>query len=105
MTHTIPLATTSTATGATVTASAGTVAPGRTANIAMWVLQVIPILSGPAGLALAALLTGAIVTQLAVFAPITALTPAAYLIPVAIIAWGRRYQTVRLIRLVRRVTA
>jgi putative oxidoreductase len=57
----------------------------------------IPALSGPAGLGLTALLTGAILTQLLLFAPTTAITPAAYLVPVAIIAWGRRHRTARLV--------
>ena len=43
-------------------------------------------------------LAGAIVTQLLLFAPETALTPLAYLVPVAIIAWARRDRTGRLVR-------
>jgi putative oxidoreductase len=63
---------------------------------------VIPALSGVAGLALAGLLTGAILTQLLLFSPSTAVTPAAYLVPLAIIAWGRRHHTTLLLRLVNR---
>jgi putative oxidoreductase len=146
MTHT-------TLTPATVNygASSRAATPGRTAAVALWVLQVllaaafvmaavtkftrypeavetfdhigfghwfmyligslelagaigllIPILSGPAATALAALLTGAILTQLLLFAPVTAITPAAYLVPVVVVAWGRRHQTARFVRLVSR---
>jgi putative oxidoreductase len=55
-------------------------------------------LSGPAALALTGILTGAILTQLLLFAPATAITPAAYLVPIAIIAWGRRHHTIQLLR-------
>lgn len=50
----------------------------------------IPRLAGPAALGLTALLTGAVVTQLVVFDPVTALIPLAHLVPVAIVAWARR---------------
>jgi uncharacterized membrane protein YphA (DoxX/SURF4 family) len=50
----------------------------------------IPRLTGLAALGLTALLVGAIVTQLVFFTPASALTPAAYLVPVAVIAWFRR---------------
>lgn len=59
----------------------------------------IPILSGPAALGLALLLIGATITQLSLFDPATAITPAAYLVPVIIIAWARRDRTARMLRL------
>ncbi|MCY9785496.1 DoxX family protein [Nocardiopsis sp. EMB25] len=123
-------------------------APGRAANVGLWVLQVllagaflmaaytklaatpqavegfeqiglglwfmyaigvvelagavallVPALSGPAALGLAALLVGATVTQLLVDEPATALFPVAYLVPMALVAWGRRARTARLVRL------
>lgn len=126
-------------------------APGRTANVALWVLQVlmaaafvmaavtkftrypdtveafqqiglgdwfmyligalelagalgllIPRLSGLAGLALVGLLIGAVVTQLLVAEPVTAVIPGVYLIAVAAIAWGRRARTAELTSLVTR---
>ncbi|WP_116244868.1 DoxX family protein [Nocardiopsis sp. FIRDI 009] len=58
-----------------------------------------PALSGPAALGLAALLVGATVTQLLVAEPVTALVPVAYLVPMGVVAWGRRARTVRLVRL------
>ncbi|HCT80800.1 MAG TPA: DoxX family protein [Micromonosporaceae bacterium] len=61
----------------------------------------IPRLSGLAALGLVLLLIGAVITQLLLFAPVTALTPAAYLIPIAIIAWSRRQRTSRFLRLAR----
>jgi putative oxidoreductase len=62
----------------------------------------VPVLSGLAGLGLTALLTGAIVIQLTLFDPATAITPLAYMVPVAIVAWGRRRETTRLRRLLGR---
>ncbi|OLT28128.1 hypothetical protein BJF83_01155 [Nocardiopsis sp. CNR-923] len=124
-------------------------APGRAANAALWVLQVllagaflmaaltklagtpqavagfeqiglgpwlmyaigvvelvgavallVPALSGPAALGLTALLVGATVTQLLVAEPVLALIPLAYLVPMALLAWGRRARTERFARLV-----
>lgn len=53
---------------------------------------------GLAALGLVLLLIGSVITQLLLFAPVTALTPAGYLIPIAIIAWARQH-TRRLLRL------
>jgi putative oxidoreductase len=55
-------------------------------------------LAGLAALGLSALLVGATLTQLVLFAPATALVPLAFLVPVAAIAWARRADTVRLLR-------
>ena len=57
----------------------------------------IPRLSGLAGLALVGLLIGAVVTQLLVAEPVTAVIPGVYLIVVGAIAWGRRARTAELI--------
>jgi uncharacterized membrane protein YphA (DoxX/SURF4 family) len=133
----------------TTTPSVKTNAPGRAANVGLWVLQVllaaafllaaytklaatpeavagfediglglwlmyaigvielvgavallIPVLSGPAALGLAVLLVGATVTQLLVSEPATALFPIAYLVPMALVAWGRRDRTAHGMRLV-----
>jgi uncharacterized membrane protein YphA (DoxX/SURF4 family) len=62
----------------------------------------IPVLSGLAGLGLTALLTGAVVIQLTMFDPATVVTPLMYMVPVAIVAWGRRRETARLVRLLSR---
>ncbi|MFG2056783.1 DoxX family protein [Micromonospora sp. NPDC048930] len=62
----------------------------------------VPALCGLAALGLTGLLIGAVVTQLLVFEPATVITPAAYLIPIAVVAWGRRGRTVQLIRLMTR---
>jgi putative oxidoreductase len=62
----------------------------------------VPPLSGLAGLGLTALLTGAVVTQLLLFDPVTAVNPAAYLVPIALVAWGRRRRTVQLLHLIHR---
>jgi uncharacterized membrane protein YphA (DoxX/SURF4 family) len=64
------------------------------------VALLIPVLSGPAALGLAVLLVGAAVTQLLVAEPVTALFPIAYLVPMALVAWGRRDRTVHGMRLV-----
>ncbi|MGW5669766.1 DoxX family protein [Micromonospora sp. NPDC003776] len=58
----------------------------------------LPALCGLAALGLTALLVGASITQLLLFDPATVITPLAYLIPVVVIAWGRRERSVRLIR-------
>ncbi|GAB3805660.1 DoxX family protein [Micromonospora zhanjiangensis] len=58
----------------------------------------VPALSGLAGLGLTALLAGAVVTQILLFDPVTVITPAAYLVPVTLVAWGRRQHTVKLLR-------
>ncbi|MFI6574288.1 DoxX family protein [Nocardiopsis sp. NPDC050513] len=63
------------------------------------VALLVPALSGPAALGLSALLVGATATQLLVAEPATALFPVAYLVPMALLAWGRRARTVRLVRL------
>jgi uncharacterized membrane protein YphA (DoxX/SURF4 family) len=122
-----------------------TAAPRRSANVALWVLQVlaaitfamgglnkvlgetqtvagfekmgmgdwfryligalelagaaallIPILAGLAGLAFVGLMIGAIITQATVFDGEMVAIPAAVLVFVAIIAWGRRHSTARL---------
>jgi len=52
-------------------------------------------LAGLAALGLTALLVGATLTQLLLFAPATALVPVAYMVPVAIIAWARRADVTR----------
>ncbi|MFE3457821.1 DoxX family protein [Nocardiopsis aegyptia] len=59
----------------------------------------VPLLSGPAALGLVALLVGATVIQ-AVADPATVLFPIAYLVPMALVAWGRRERTTRFVRLV-----
>ncbi|MEV2277528.1 DoxX family protein [Nocardiopsis sp. NPDC049922] len=64
------------------------------------VALLVPALSGPAALGLSALLVGATVTQLLVADPVTALFPVAYLVPMALLAWGRRARTARFVRLV-----
>jgi uncharacterized membrane protein YphA (DoxX/SURF4 family) len=64
------------------------------------VALLIPVLSGPAALGLAVLLVGATVTQLLVSEPATALFPIAYLVPMALVAWGRRDRTAHGMRLV-----
>jgi putative oxidoreductase len=143
--------TTSTNGASTSSAAPRPAAPGRTANIALWALQIImaaafvmaavtkltrypdavetfqqiglgdwfmyliaalelagavglliPRLSGLAGLALVGLLIGAVVTQLLVAEPVTAVVPGVYLIAAAAIAWGRRARTAELIRFVTR---
>jgi uncharacterized membrane protein YphA (DoxX/SURF4 family) len=65
------------------------------------VALLIPILSGLAGLALAGLMIGAVTTQVVVFDGEMVAFPAATLVVVAIIAWGRRRQTARLLELLR----
>jgi uncharacterized membrane protein YphA (DoxX/SURF4 family) len=57
----------------------------------------VPRLCGLAGLALAGLLAGAVVTELLVADAAHAATPAGYLIPVAVVAWARRDRTARLV--------
>ncbi|MFC4913311.1 DoxX family protein [Actinomadura gamaensis] len=63
----------------------------------------IPILSGLSGAALSTLLVGATITELVADSPSMAVVPLAYLIPVGIVAYGRRGQTVRLLNVVRAV--
>ncbi len=53
----------------------------------------VPRLCGLAALGLAVLLIGAIVTQLSLDGPLSAIVPAVYLVPVAVIAWCRRGRT------------
>ncbi|MCP2337225.1 DoxX family protein [Actinomadura rupiterrae] len=65
------------------------------------VALMIPILSGLSGAALSTLLVGATITEFVADTPAMALVPLAYLVPVAIIAYGRRGQTVRLMAAVR----
>lgn len=57
----------------------------------------IPRLSGLAGSALIALMVGAVISTLLVFGPGMVALPAAVLVLVAIIAWGRRGRTVQLV--------
>lgn len=64
-----------------------------TVELAGAVGLLIPRLTGLAALGLSLLLAGAIVTQFIFFTPASALTPAAYLVPVAVIAWFRRPRT------------
>ncbi len=54
------------------------------------VALVIPLLSGLSAVALIALMVGAFITQLTVFDGEYAVTPLLLIIPLAIIAWGRR---------------
>ncbi|MEU5877734.1 DoxX family protein [Spirillospora sp. NPDC047279] len=58
----------------------------------------IPALCGLAATGLTALLAGAVVTQLIVDDPATAVVPATYLVPIAFLAWARRADTARLAR-------
>ena len=62
----------------------------------------IPLLSGLAGLAFIGLMTGAFITQVTVFDGENAATPLIVMVLVGLVAWGRRGQTTRLIRLVSR---
>lgn len=57
----------------------------------------IPRLSGLAGSALIALMVGAVISTLLVFGPGMVALPAAVLVLVAIIAWGRRGRTAQLV--------
>lgn len=66
------------------------------------VALVVPLLSGLSALALIGLMTGAFITQLTVFDGQYAITPVVMIVPLALVAWGRRYQTARLYALVRR---
>lgn len=62
----------------------------------------IPRLAGPAGLGLVALMIGAVLSTLLVLGASMVAFPAAVLVLVAIIAWGRRRSTANLVALVRR---
>lgn len=61
----------------------------------------VPRLAGPAGLGLVALMIGAVLSTLLVLGAGMVAFPAAVLVLVAIIAWGRRRSTANLIALVR----
>lgn len=61
----------------------------------------IPRLAGPAGLAFIGLMVGAVTTTLLMYGPGMVAFPAAVLVLVAIIAYGRRGQTAALVALVR----
>ncbi|WP_128377776.1 DoxX family protein [Streptomyces cavernae] len=62
---------------------------------------VIPLLSSVSAVALSALMVGAFITQLTVFDGQYAATPVILMVPLTLIAWARRGQTVRLLRLIR----
>lgn len=61
----------------------------------------VPLLAGVAGLAFVGLMIGAVLTQLLVFGGEMVIYPTAMLVLVAIIAWGRRRRTARLVELMR----
>jgi hypothetical protein len=65
------------------------------------VALLIPLLSGLAGLAFIGLMTGAFLTQLLALDGENAATPLIVMVIVAIIAWGRRRETARLIALLK----
>ncbi|MFI0447309.1 DoxX family protein [Actinomadura sp. 6N118] len=76
-----------------------------TVELAGAVGLLVPVLCGLAATGLSALLVGAVITQLIVDEPATALIPAAYLIPIALLAWGRRRNTEQLLRRVGRASS
>ncbi|MFD5128060.1 DoxX family protein [Streptomyces olindensis] len=62
----------------------------------------IPVLQSVAAMALGALMVGAFIVQIAVFAGQYAATPLILLVPLALIAWARRGHNADLLRLLRR---
>jgi uncharacterized membrane protein YphA (DoxX/SURF4 family) len=72
-----------------------------TLEIAGAIALLTPRLAGPAGLAFIGLMVGAVITTLLMFGPSLVAMPAAVLVAVAIIAYGRRGQTAQLVALTR----
>jgi uncharacterized membrane protein YphA (DoxX/SURF4 family) len=68
-------------------------------EVAGAVALLIPLLSGLAGLAFVGLMIGAIVIHILFYDGEMVASPAAVLVVVAVIAWGRRQQTARLFKL------
>ncbi|MEU2269713.1 DoxX family protein [Streptomyces olindensis] len=66
------------------------------------VALLIPVLQSVAAMALGALMVGAFIVQIAVFAGQYAATPLILLVPLALIAWARRGHNADLLRLLRR---
>ncbi|MET7937420.1 DoxX family protein [Streptomyces sp. NPDC005322] len=66
------------------------------------VALLVPVLSSVAAISLIGLMIGAFITQLAVFDGQYAATPLILIVPLALIAWGRRHHNAELLRLVRR---
>lgn len=62
----------------------------------------VPRIAGAAALALVALMVGAVVLTLVFVGAAMAAVPAAVLVAVAVVAWGRRRSTAELVALVRR---
>jgi hypothetical protein len=66
------------------------------------VALLVPVLQSVAAIALSALMVGAFVVQLTVFAGQNAATPLILIVPLALIAWTRREHNAELLRLIRR---
>jgi len=71
-------------------------------ELAGGIALVTPWLAGLAAFALIGLMAGAFVVQLTVFDGRYALTPALFVVPLAVVAWGRRDTVVRLAAVLRR---
>ncbi|MFB7599056.1 DoxX family protein [Streptomyces sp. NPDC056160] len=71
-------------------------------ELAGGVALLIPVLQSVAAVALSALMAGAFVVQLTVFHGQNAATPVVLIVPLLLIAWARRGENARLLRLVRR---
>ncbi|MFI1720198.1 DoxX family protein [Streptomyces sp. NPDC020489] len=65
------------------------------------VALLVPLLQSVAAVALSALMVGAFVVQVSVFDGENAATPLILIVPLALIAWARREQNARLLRVVR----
>ncbi|MFG3201711.1 DoxX family protein [Streptomyces sp. NPDC048192] len=66
------------------------------------VALLVPVLQSAAAIALSALMVGAFIVQLTVFAGQNAATPLILIVPLALIAWTRREHNAELLRLIRR---
>lgn len=71
-------------------------------ELAGGIALLIPVLQSVAAMALSALMVGAFVVTLTYFNGENAATPLILIVPLALIAWARRGQNERLLRLVRR---
>lgn len=65
------------------------------------VAMFVPVLTGPAAACFVALMIGAVIMTLAIGGGVSALIPATVLVVAAVVAWGRRDSTKRLVARVR----